>query len=343
MSTTTRHQLTTDDGVDMVLTRVHGGDKGPVLLVHGAGVRAQMFALPTLRTNFVQYLADHSYDVWLLDWRGSIALPPREYTLDDAAEHDIPAAVRKVLELTGASDLKAVVHCAGSNAFFMAMAEGRLPDVSAVVSSQVALHLVVPPMSTLKARLRIADLVARMGIRYMTPGEESSQWPVQAGMAAVTYGHLECSSVYCHRLTFIYGHLYKHEQLNQATHDRLPEQFGRCATTALQHLSQMIRSGYAVKFDHGPAGNIARYGTSKPPSYLDPQHFDRPITFLSGSENRTYLPVSTQQTYDWLVQANGPGRYRRHLVDGYGHLDTFMGARAVDVTYPLIVAGLERS
>jgi pimeloyl-ACP methyl ester carboxylesterase len=336
------HPVRTGDRVDLLLTRMNGGNKGPVLLVHGAAVRAQMFALPTLRLSFADYLVEHSYDVWMLDWRGSIALPPREYNLDDAAEHDIPAAVAEVLRLTGASDLKAVVHCAGSNAFFMSMAEGRLPQVSSVVASQVAMHLAVPPMSAIKAKLRAADLVGRAGIRYMTPGEESSQWLVQRAMAALTVGHLECSSVYCHRLTFIFGHLYKHGQLNQATHDRLPEQFGRCATTALQHLSQMIRAGHAIKFDHGPAGNIRRYGGSRPPSYLDPQHFRVPVTFLSGSDNRTYLPVSTQRTYDWLVQANGGKHYRRHLVDGFGHLDTFMGSRAAERTYPLMLAGLER-
>jgi pimeloyl-ACP methyl ester carboxylesterase len=334
------YDITTDDGVRLELTRIRGGSQGPVLLVHGAGVRAEMFALPTIGTHFADYLAQHGYDVWLLDWRASIAMPPQEFTLDDAAQHDMPAAVAAVQEHTGQDSIQAVVHCAGANAFFMAMAEGRLPTVRTLVASQVALHLVTPPVSTLKSRLRVAAALKNLGVRYMTPASDSGQRALQTAMAALSSVHLQCGSTYCHRLTFIYGHLYRHTQLNEATHDRLDEQFGRCSIMALEHLSQMVTVGHARKFDHGAEENLRRYGSRTPPSYLDPQHFRIPITFLSGSRNRTYLPVSTQRTFDWLVAAHGPHLYTRHVVDGYGHLDTFMGARAATDTYPLMLQAL---
>lgn len=43
------------------------------------------------------------YDVWLVDWRVSCDLPwavYQDYTLDDCAAFDYPAAVNKVLEIT---------------------------------------------------------------------------------------------------------------------------------------------------------------------------------------------------------------------------------------------------
>ena len=43
------------------------------------------------------------YDVWLVDWRVSCNLPSmvrRDYTLDDCAAYDYPAAINKVIELT---------------------------------------------------------------------------------------------------------------------------------------------------------------------------------------------------------------------------------------------------
>ena len=43
------------------------------------------------------------YDVWLVDWRVSCNLPSmarRDYTLDDCAAYDYPAAINKVIEVT---------------------------------------------------------------------------------------------------------------------------------------------------------------------------------------------------------------------------------------------------
>jgi hypothetical protein len=43
------------------------------------------------------------YDVWLVDWRTSCNLPlmvEKNYTLDDCAAYDYPAAIDKVLDVT---------------------------------------------------------------------------------------------------------------------------------------------------------------------------------------------------------------------------------------------------
>ena len=43
------------------------------------------------------------YDVWLVDWRGSCDLPwavYQDYTMDECAAYDVPAAIEKVLEIT---------------------------------------------------------------------------------------------------------------------------------------------------------------------------------------------------------------------------------------------------
>lgn len=112
---------------------------------------------------------------------------------------------------------------------------------------------------------------------------------------------------------------------------------------ALRHITQMVKSGTASKFDYGTVENKRRYGTSKPPSYLNPEHFKLPITFFSGELDRTCLPESTRRSYDWLVAANGQNGYARVLLPGYGHLDTFMGSNAAVDTYPKILAALDRS
>src|SRR5438552_12470117 len=76
----------------------------PILVLHGAGTRANIFLPPTERT-FVDALQDAGYDVWLLNWRASIDLPPNEWTLEDAAVLDHPVAVKTLCERTGVKNL----------------------------------------------------------------------------------------------------------------------------------------------------------------------------------------------------------------------------------------------
>ena len=66
--------------------------RGPLILVHGAGVRANIFRAP-VETNLVDDLIEHGWDVWLENWRASIDLPPNRWTLDQAAVFDHPAAI----------------------------------------------------------------------------------------------------------------------------------------------------------------------------------------------------------------------------------------------------------
>src|SRR5438045_3050815 len=101
------------DGMECNLVHVSGTTpptRGPVLLVHGAGVSANIFR-PPVRQTIVDYLVARGYDVWLENWRASMDLPPNDWTLDQAAAFDHPEAVRTVLRETGADRIKALVHC----------------------------------------------------------------------------------------------------------------------------------------------------------------------------------------------------------------------------------------
>jgi choline dehydrogenase-like flavoprotein len=336
------HLTTTDDGVELTLTRWRGGSKGPVLVVHGAGVHSGMFALPTQEENFAQFITKRGYDAWLLDWRASTKLPLRQFALDDAAKNDFPAAVKKIREVTGAKTVQAVVHCAGSVAFFMSLAAGYLPDVRCVTASQVALHYRPPVVSKIKSALHVPDVLGDLGVDYLSATENPGHPTFQSMLTAmVDLVHHECDSSVCHRITFLYGHLYEHAQLHPDTHTRLDEQFGKCNITAFRHLAQLLRRGSAARFDHGEEGNRKAYGQDTPPSLLKSENLRIPITFVSGAENRCFLPQSTADTYAWLCDANGPALYKRHVIARYGHIDTFMGSRANQDCYPAFIEQLE--
>ena len=138
-----------------------------------------------------------------------------------------------------------------------------------------------------------------------------------------------CTSEVCHRLTFMYGLLYEHSQLNDLTHAQLHELCGIAPITMFEQLGQMVRAGHVVNY----AGQDV---------YLP--HLDRlkiPIAFIHGEDNQTWLPQSTRTTFDLLCAANGKDLYSRYLIPHYGHLDCIFGQNANRDVYPLIVKHLD--
>lgn len=84
------HDVLTDDGTSVRLTRYHAGDKGPVLVVPGFGTSTLSFTIGTVEENFPEYLAERGYDIWLFDYRASPALASAgtPFTIDEIALRD---------------------------------------------------------------------------------------------------------------------------------------------------------------------------------------------------------------------------------------------------------------
>lgn len=327
------HDFVTSDGVPLRLTRYQGGSKGPVLLVHGAGVSSRIFSTDLPGTNLLEYLYAHGYDCWLFDFRVSVELPASEQPCDgdQVATIDHPEGVAKVLELTGAPSLQAVVHCYGANTFIMALLAG-LKGVRSVVVSQVAAHLDTHFMTHFKSALHTPDLLGAVGIDELT-ARPGTGWGSHAFDSALKLFPMPteelCKNPVCHRITFMYALLYEHAQLDQAIHDNLHELFGAGNMVTFAHLARMVREKKVV----------AAAGAD---SYLP--HIDRltmPIRFIHGAENACYKPSSTEKTYDLLCRTHGPERYSRFVIPDYGHIDCIFGKDAVRDVFPLIVEHLD--
>jgi cholesterol oxidase len=67
-----------------------------------------------------------------------------------------------------------------------------------------------------------------------------------------------------------------------------------------------------------------------------------PISMITGSRNRMFLPQGLAATHDMLRDANGPELYTRHVVEGYAHLDLWLGRDAERDVFPIALAELER-
>lgn len=331
--------FTAADGHACNLVHVRGKrspDKGPVMLVHGAGVRANIFR-PPVATSFVDYLLEHGYDVWLENWRASIDLAPCEWTLDQAALYDHPAAVKTVLEKTGAKTMQAVIHCQGSTSFAMSAVAGLVPGVSTIVSNAVSLHPIVPWITQQKLSLT-TPLMAKL-TRYVDArwGEQAPGLIPKLLQAFVKLTHHECNNGVCRMSSFIFGvgfpTLWRHQNLNAGTHDWIRGELAKVPLTFFKQMKSCVNAGHLVSCE-GFAGLPDDY-TAEPPKTT------ARFAFIAGERNACFHWQSQQASYDWF-SAQRPDYHSLHVLSGYGHLDVFLGEHAVRDTYPVMLAELER-
>lgn len=324
------------DGRPCNLIHVRGSSeptRGPVLLVHGAGVRANIFRPPNA-THFVNALLDHGYDVWLENWRASIDLPPCEWTLDDAALHDHPAAVRKVVELTGAASIKAVVHCQGSTSFMLSAVAGLVPEVDTIVSNAVSLHPQVSWISHQKSRYAVP--VVGLLTPYLNPqwGEHAQGVVPRLLQGLVKLTHHECSNGVCRFSSFTYGTgfpvLWRHENLSDRTHDWIRQEFASVPLSFFRQMSRCLAAGRLLSQTPGLAPDPA----------AQPPRTQARIAFVAGERNDCFKWQSQQASFDWF-ERHRPNYHSLRVFGGYGHLDVFIGQHAERDTFPVLLAELD--
>ncbi len=328
------HFFKTEDGVQLKLTRYCGGTKGPVMLAPGFGTSTLAFSIDTVETNLPEFLYPQGYDIWLFDYRASADLPSAtsQFSTDEIARQDWPAAVAQVRTLTGAETVQVVGHCVGSMSFLMAMLSG-LTGVRSAVCSQLTTHPRGPKINEVKAGLRLASFLTVLGVETLTPDFDThADW--QNRLYDILLRLYPTQEPYNNpvdrRILFMYGEVYKIAQLNEATHDAVHEIFGPANMTFFRHMSLILREGHIVD-QHGKD------------VYLP--HLERlaiPIAFIHGSDNAFFFPEGSEITYNLLCEKNGRDRYVRHVIPGYAHMDCFMGKNASQDVFPTILTELEK-
>ncbi len=340
-STTATHTdvitVIADDGTHLNLHHVIGekpAEKGPVVVVHGAGVRANIFRPPG-RPNLVDVLIDDGWDVWLENWRASIDLTPNRWTLDQAAVYDHPALVRTVLAETGVDSLPAIVHCQGSTSFAMSAAAGLLPAVTTIISNAVSLHPRVPGVSSFK--IQAATPVMQKLTPYLSPrwGLEAPTLVSKAVVAAVRMTHHECDNIVCRMVSFTYGTgfpcLWSHENLTEETHDWIDGEFAEVPIAFFEQMAKSIRRGHMVSVSGLP---------QLPKSFAaGPPQTDARFVLFAGRDNKCFLPDSQEATFEFL-EGHRPGYHALHVLSNYGHLDPFLGRNAHFDVFPQILQEL---
>jgi cholesterol oxidase len=317
----------------LMLTRYCGGTKGPVLLAPGFAMAARSFLGRTMPVNLTEYLVGHGYDVWLFDYRASIDLPScrTDFTIDEIATLDWPAAVAEVRARTDADSVQAFGHCVGSSSLLMALGAG-MEGVRSAVCSQFSLHPHTSLLNRVKCVLRVGKVAHDIGIRGVLPDNEHLWIDIATTVAL----HLvpvprqeHCGEPDCRFINSVYGCTHTHAQLDNATHHSLHGAFGYGNTTTLGHLALMMRRRLAVD-----AQGCEVYTQH-------PERLALPLHFLAGARNYIFKPAGTQATLDWLRTHNDPELYSCSWLAEYAHLDAIIGRDAAVDVFPSVLAHLD--
>ncbi len=342
-SSAVRHEetvvpFTAGDGFQCNLIHIKSAKpptRGPVILVHGAGVRANLFRAP-VKTTIVDALVAYGYDVWLENWRASIDLPPNEWNLDKAALYDHPAAIKKIVAETGANEVKAIIHCQGSTSFMMSAVAGLLPQVKTIVANAVTLHPVVPKFS--ETKLNVAVPIMSLLTDYLNPqwGLKAPTLTAKAVSVLVNATHHECKNAVCKQVSFTYGTgfpaLWLHENINDDTHEWLKQEFAAVPLTFFKQMARCVRKGNLISVDG--------YKELPEDFCAQPPQTDARFILTAGAKNLCFLPDSQVKTFEWLQQQR-KDYHQLQIFPTYGHLDVFMGKRAAKDTFPFILAALD--
>jgi hypothetical protein len=321
------------DGFNCNLWRLQSGsnkEKGPILLVHGAGVRGNIFNPPTGR-NLMDVLADAGYDVWLENWRGSIECEKNEWNLDQVAQNDHPAAVREVCRIAGASEIKAIIHCQGSTSFMISAVNGLIPQVKTIISNAVSLHPVVPSFS--KFKLNYVVPLVKPITKYLNPkwGDDAHDLKAKAFRLLVKLTHPEDDTDVGKFVSFTYGTgfpaLWELKNLNPETKEWIRNEFGNVPLSFFDHIKKSVKAGVLVSAD----GKI-NYSSFKPKT-------NARFVFLTGKLNKCFISKSQEESYRFF-NADKPDYHSLYQFNQYSHLDIFLGKNAVADIFPTIVKEL---
>ncbi len=309
----------TDDGWRIGVSRYRPAERRyrePVLLVHGIAANRMNFDL-TDRLSLAMTLQRAGFDTWVVELRGrGHSAEPRlfsglryDWSFDEYAEQDLPAAVREVLRATGAERLHLVGFSVGALAAYAYLSAGKVRPVASLVS------LAGPTtfkrlQKFLSARLirNLRWLRHRWILRVLAPGS----------------GYLHPSPLQL---------IYNPENTDGATQRRAMvnavANFGR---NELLQYSEWIRKDVFQSIDH------------RRDYRAELSRITVPTLFLAGARDPFAGPDAVKETVDACTGIRDKEFKICSRAQGmranYGHFDLLLGRDAPDEVYPMVVGWL---
>jgi len=345
--------------------------RGSILLIHGLASGSRVFATPSIPENFATYLYKLGYDVWLFDYRVSIALPGRiaegQWDMDQIGEFDMHEAVKRVYDETG-GPVQVFAHCVGAAALAMGILSGRCHDHEKNQSriSALALHAVQPwpvpsPVNHVKANFAavIRDALTWKRLDAVLPHKPTAfdvmldriggSIPFPSALEQDYEIHrkqtdpVNMGRNICDRMTLYYGWEWNHARdlggLNEVTHLKLADLVGVANFETFRHIYFLLTRKRLT----------TRMGED---TYVKAENFRDywkfPTLFAHGKDNQLYDPrsaiTSCRRLQDLRRQEGHPpgptGAYHVYWfeADHCGHFDFLFGKDANEIVYPSVSA-----
>jgi len=188
----------------------HATRSTPILLVPGASVDYQIFGLPTIPYNFIDYLLERGYTVYSITHRvGKVPVAKNLNPTTYDARLDIAAATKYIQQESKASKIYAVVHCAGAIAMAAGLLDGTIEGIGGLTISQVFMHPIFAEINMLKAKIKpsLAEVYEKLVGKWFEVVDGDKR--VLEDLLLRFYpegGKSEpCRSTVCHRSELVFG------------------------------------------------------------------------------------------------------------------------------------------
>ncbi|KAF2790259.1 FAD/NAD(P)-binding domain-containing protein, partial [Melanomma pulvis-pyrius CBS 109.77] len=369
--------LVADDGVKTVI-KVWEPKEGvrkremPIVMIPGASVDDRIFSLPTIPTNTVDYFTGLGYRCYIPVLRFGIGPAAEEGWTAYDARLDVKVALEYVRAQESNHKVYVLCHCLGSIATAIALLTGTIDAswIQGMTCSQVFTNLIFSPDNALKASSPVLLNLYRTLLGPWFPCSPPLFPPAPTPATPSTYlqplldqvlrfyplgprrNSELCNSPVCHRCTLVFGRCFTHANLNHATHAHMGKWFSGIHMDFLRHLMRMgavpphhVRSNEkpATKraIESGDDGSVGGFAdlVLQAGNMQRLQHLR--IQFLSGGANAVFDPASTAESYEMFRETFPGRRFERVVVEGYGHLDTWMGVGSALDVYPRVGAHVE--
>ncbi|KAJ7946109.1 Lipase [Quillaja saponaria] len=338
--TCSEYTVQTSDGYLLALQRVSSLRPGylreqrghPVLLQHGLFMAGDGWFLNSPEQSLGFILADHGFDVWVGNVRGtrwshghtSLSEEDREFwdwSWQELALHDLAGIIQYINSMTN-SKLFVVGHSQGTIMSFAAFTQPEIVEMveaAALLSPISYLDHISAPFVLRLVNMHLDQMILAMGIHQLN---FRSDWGINL-LDSLCDGHLDCNDM----LTSITG---ENCCFNISRMDfYLKYEPHPSSSKNLRHLFQMIRKGTFCKYDYGKIKNLIVYGWLKPPVF-DLSHIPKslPLWIAYGGNDALADVTDVQHTLKELRSSP-----ELLYLENYGHVDFILSWKAKEDIY----------